>query len=148
QGVVLGEGGHVITSSVEHAAVWECCRFLERQKVDVTYLDVGTRGVPQMTDVESAIRETSKAIVLMSVNNETGMMTNIQELSSLAANYKIPLIIDAVAQFGKAPFYFYDGISAACFSGYKVHGPSGVGFAVIQNGLIFRPLLYGGGQES
>lgn len=148
QGLVLGERGHIITSAVEHAAVWECCRFLERQGIDVTYLDVGTHGAPQVAAVESAIRDTTKAIVLMSVNNETGITTNIEQLSSLAANYKIPFITDAVAQLGKAPFSFYEGMTAACFSGYKVYGPCGVGFAVIQNGLLFRPLLYGGGQES
>jgi cysteine desulfurase len=147
-GLSGGLGAHILTSGVEHAAVWETCKFLERQGRHVTYLNVGAYGAPKIEQVEAAINEKTKAIALMSVNNETGVMTDIARISELASHYKIPFIVDAVAHFGKAPFTFFDGMSAACFSGYKVHGPSGVGFAIIQNGLLVPPLLHGGGQES
>lgn len=148
QGICGQAGDHIITSNVEHAAVWETCRFLERQGSKVSFLQVGEHGAAKPEQVGLAITEKTKAIALMSANNETGVMTDIAAISDLAAHHKIPFIVDAVAHFGKAPFTFFDGISAACFSGYKVHGPSGVGFAIIQNGLMFKPLLWGGGQES
>ena len=141
-------GSHILTSSVEHAAVWESCRFLVRQRREVTFLKVGERGAPVENDVKDALRDGTQAIALMSVNNETGVMTDIEAIARLAGIYKIPLIVDGVAHLGKAPFTFTDGMTAACFSGYKVHGPAGVGFAIVQNGLLFTPLLHGGGQES
>lgn len=150
--LIMGLSGpertHIITSGVEHAAVWETCRFLEKGHRDVTFLSVGAHGAAKLDQVASAITEKTKLIVLMSVNNETGVMTDIAHIAELAAYYKIPFVVDAVAHFGKAPFTFFDGLSAACFSGYKIHGPSGVGFAITQNGLLFKPLLHGGGQES
>lgn len=148
QGLKLPLGSHFITSSVEHAAVWECCRVLEKEGRSATYLKVGPYGAPQPDDVASAIKESTRAIILMSVNNETGVITDIEKIAEIAKQHKIPLIVDGVAQLGKVPFHMYRGISAAVFSGYKIHGPCGVGFAILQNGFSCAPLLHGGGQES
>jgi len=140
-------GGHIITTGVEHAAVWETCRWLEAQGQEVSFLSVGPYGAPKVEDVERAMQKNTIGLVLMSVNNETGVKTDIEAMASLAESYRIPLIVDAVAQLGKEPCMLYPGIAAACFSSYKVHGPCGVGFALLNYGVSCSPLLHGSGQE-
>jgi cysteine desulfurase len=139
---------HIITSVAEHVAVWKCCRQLESQGCTVTFLPVGAYGAVCLEDVRKAITPQTTGIAIMSVNNETGVMTDIDGIAAVAHEHNIPLLVDGVAHLGKAPFTMADGISAACFSSYKFHGPCGVGFAVLHRGVAFRPLIEGGGQES
>jgi cysteine desulfurase len=151
QGLRLSQGAHFITSSVEHAAVWECCNHLQKEGSVGTYLKVGPWGAPSPSDVESAINDSTQAICLMSVNNETGVITDIEKIAEIAAARRIPFIVDGVAELGKhhfsLNFSLKRGISAAVFSSYKIHGPCGVGFALLQTGFSCEPLLFGGGQE-
>lgn len=136
-----------ITTGVEHAAVWQCCRRLEQEGHDVSFLSVGSFGAPTPEAVSQSIQGKNDVLALMSVNNETGVVTDIEACAAIAKEQKIPLIVDAVAQLGKLPFILFPGISAACFSAYKIHAPCGTGFAVLQPGVTFSPLIEGGGQE-
>ena len=142
------QNAHIITSVAEHAAVWQCCRSLEQEGRKVTFLKVGAYGAARPEEVEKAITPQTTGIALMSVNNETGVMTDIEAIAAIAATHSIPLLVDGVAQLGKTPFRMVDGISAACFSSYKIYGPCGVGIGVLNRNVSFRPLIEGGGQES
>lgn len=146
--LVPQKDGHVITSVAEHAAVWQACRSLQGEGRTVSFLKVGSYGAVLPEDLEKAITKKTTGIALMSVNNETGVITDIEGCAAVAQKYNIPLLVDGVAQLGKAPFAMLDGIAAACFSSYKVYAPSGVGFAILNQGVTFRPFLEGGGQES
>jgi cysteine desulfurase len=141
-------GAHVITSVAEHAAVWQCCRTLRHEEKTAAFLKVGAYGAVTPEALEKAITDRTTGIALMSVNNETGVITDIKGCSDVASKYNIPLLVDGVAQLGKSPFIMYDGIAAACFSSYKIYAPCGVGFAILNQGVAFRPLIEGGGQES
>jgi cysteine desulfurase len=142
------KGAHVVTSVAEHAAVWQCCRALQHEEKTTTFLKVGPHGAVLPEDLERVITEKTTGITLMSVNNETGVITDIKGCAAVAQKYDIPLLVDGVAHLGKDPFIMYDGVAAACFSSYKIYAPCGVGFAILNQGVSFRPLIDGGGQES
>lgn len=142
------KGAHVITSVAEHAAVWQCCRTFQHEERTASFLKVGAYGAVAPEDLEKAITDKTTGIALMSVNNETGIITDIKGCAAVAQAHGIPLLVDGVAQLGKAPFVMYDGVAAACFSSYKIYAPCGVGFAILNQGVSFQPLIEGGGQES
>ena len=149
RGLIASERkGRILTSVAEHAAVWQLCQTLVKEGVDVEFMKVGTHGAVRPEALEAALTESVSGIALMSVNNETGVCTDIHRIAAIAAERKIPLLVDGVAQLGKASFHMEEGISAACFSAYKMYAPCGVGFAVLNRGVTFRPLIEGGGQES
>jgi len=135
-------GDRILTSHVEHPAVWRAC-----QRAHPLYLAVDKRGYPAVSDVEAALQQGATGMALMSVNNETGVIAPYEEYAELAVKYHVPFVVDGVAHLGKIPFIFAEGITAACFSSYKIHGPSGVAFAVINKKTRFNPLIIGGGQE-
>lgn len=139
--------GHLITSSVEHAAVFSTCQYLESLGLDVTYLDVGPFGAPTVEQVEASMRPDTRLICLMAANNETGVLTDINAIGELSQRRGIPFIVDGVAFFGKQPFTLHPGISAICFSGHKFYTPKGAAFAYIKKGLKLQPQLIGGHQE-
>lgn len=145
---VLKPGDHLITSSVEHAAVYATAKALQAQGVEVTFLEPGLWGAATVPQVEQALRPHTKLIALMAVNNETGVKTDLEAVASLAFSRKIPLLVDGVAQLGKEPVTLYPGIAAYCVSGHKIHGPKGAAFAIVRKKYPFAPLLTGGEQES
>ncbi len=140
--MMLKTPGHIVTSDVEHSAVYNAL-----QGSDVTYLPVGIEGAPTPEALEAAIRDTTRLIVLMSANNETGAITDIDAMADIALRKGIPLIVDAVAHYGKAPFTLHPGITCAAYSGHKFYAPKGTGFAIIRKGYKVTPLIKGGHQE-
>lgn len=144
----LYPSGHIISSSVEHAAVHTVLNELEKKGHPVTRLPVGPEGNVSLDLLKEAIRENSKLVVLMAVNNETGAKTNIGKLARYLEKTDIPFLVDGVALLGKEPFYLHSGVSAICFSGHKIHGPKGVGFSIIRNSLKYKPLIIGGEQQN
>ena len=146
--IAVQRKGRILTSVAEHAAVWQLCQTLSNEGSDVTFLPVGAYGAVRPEAIEAALHDQIAGIALMSVNNETGVCTDISSIAAIAAERKIPFLVDGVAQLGKSEFHMEAGISAACFSAYKMYAPSGVGFAVLNRGVTFRPLIEGGGQES
>lgn len=139
--------GHVITSNVEHAAVFNTLELLEKQGVEIKALQVGPHGAPTSEQLEGAIKEGTRLIVLMAANNETGVVTDIAAMAEVAQRRGIPLIVDGVALFGKKALVLHPGISAICFSGHKFYAPKGAGFAIVRKGLKLQPWLTGGHQE-
>jgi cysteine desulfurase len=139
--------GHLITSSVEHPAVFRTVKSLEMQGVEVTYLHVGAYGAPDPKELEAAIRPDTRLIALMAANNETGVLTDITQCAAYAQAGGVPLVVDGVAILGKAPLSMHPGISSICFSGHKFHAPKGTGFAVKRTGFKLSALITGGEQE-
>ncbi len=132
---------HIITSNVEHSAVY---RTLQG---DITYLPVGTYGAVTPEAVKAAITDKTTLIVLSAANNETGVKTNIEAIGNIALQANIPFIVDGVALLGKEHFTIPPGVSAMVFSGHKIHAPKGIGFIYVRSNFKLEPLLTGGDQE-
>lgn len=144
---LLQKGDHLITSAVEHPAAYETARHLESAGVAVTYLPVGLRGSVDLEDVRRAIRPNTRLIALLSVNNETGVKNDIEGIAQVASEHKIHFLIDGVAHLGKEAMTLPSGVSAACFSGHKIHAPQGIGFVFLRHKVKLAPLFLGGVQE-
>lgn len=139
--------GHIITSNVEHAAVYKTLLALEKQGVLVSYLPVGLWGALRPEQVKDALTAQTKMIVLSAANSETGVKQPIYEIAQLAKTHGIPLVVDAVGWIGKEPFTLVPGMSALVLSGHKFHGPKGIGLVWVDPKLKLEPLLTGGEQE-
>lgn len=137
---------HVITSSIEHACVYKTLQAY-RERIDLTLLSPGLWGAPTLKQIADAIRPDTAAIIISAANSETGVKSDLEAISSLALQYKIPLIVDGVALLGKEPMRLFPGITGMGFSGHKIHGPQGTGFAFIRKGWRAHPQLIGGDQE-
>ena len=141
--------GHIITSSLEHEAVFQTAKALEREGVPLTFLDP-ERGEGAIAPhlVWDAIREDTQMIALMGANNETGALTDIEEIAHIAQKKNIPFLVDGVALLGNGYFDIPEGVSAICFSGHKIHAPKGIGVMIVRKGHQFSPLITGGSQQS
>jgi cysteine desulfurase len=151
KGVALAKrdrGRHIITTSIEHPAVLEPCRYLERQGFEVTYLPVTREGLVEVDVLESAIREDTILISMMHANNEIGTIQPISEACSIARDRGIAFHSDAVQTVGKIPAKVDDlGVDLLSISSHKLHGPKGVGALYIRNGTPVEPMMQGGGHE-
>lgn len=139
--------GHMITSNAEHSCVYQTAKILEGYGLEVTFLEPGIRGAPTPEEVQKAIRPDTKLIALMSVNNETGVKTNIDAIAQIAHQHRIPLFVDAVAQFGRDHVTIPEGVSAMSFSGQKIHAPTGIGFCFIKRSFKIPSHMTGGGHQ-
>ncbi len=139
--------GHLVTSSVEHAAVYSTVQALEKEGIEASYIDVGSYGAVKAEQLEAAIRPDTRLIVLMAANNETGAISDIDDLAEVAKRRNIPFVVDGVALFGKEPFTLHPAVSAITFSGHKFYAPKGAGFTVVRKGLKLTPYMTGGHQE-
>ncbi len=136
--------GQIITTQIEHAAVYET---IKRLGNPIVYLPVGREGHVKLADVEAALKPNS-VIILSAVNSETGVKNPIAEIAEMAERIGIPFIVDGVAWLGKDALVIPKGVSAMAFSGHKIHGPKGIGLLFVRKGCKLRALLTGGGQEA
>ena len=143
-------GRHLITSCVEHPAILETMRYLEKQGFEVTYLPVDKNGQVSPEDLKNAIRPDTILVSIMLVNNEIGALMPIEECGKIikAANPKTYFHVDAVQGYGKFNINPSKmGIDLMSVSGHKIHGPKGTGFLYVRNGVRIVPINYGGGQQ-
>ena len=143
-------GGHVISSMAEHDAVRKSLELLERRGYEVTRLKPGPDGSVSVGDVEAALRADTVLVSLMTVNNETGGVTDIAGVARMLRSHDSRALLhtDAVQAFMKLPFSAKTlGADLISVSGHKIHAPKGVGALYIRGGLKLRPFLVGGSQE-
>ena len=142
------KGKHIITTKIEHHAILHTCEYLEQRGFEVTYVDVDEYGVVKMDELRAAIRPDTILISVMFANNEIGTLQPIGEIGTLARERGILFHTDAVQAFGQIPIdvdaLHIDMLSA---SGHKFHGPKGIGFLYIRQGVKIRSFLHGGAQE-
>ncbi len=142
------KGNHIITSKIEHHAILNACKFLEKQGFEVTYLDVDGEGRVNPADVEAAITDKTILISIMTANNEIGTIEPIKEIAEIAKKHKVIMHTDAVQAIGHMPINVQDlGVDLLSVSAHKFHGPKGVGLLYIRNGIRIENLIHGGGQE-
>lgn len=143
-------GKHIITTSVEHAAVKNALEQLKDFGFEVTYLPVDKEGRINPADVKAAIRPDTILVSIMAVNNEIGTIQPIKEVGEILKDYpNIHFMVDAVQAIGKGldDQVFSDRVDFATFSGHKFHAPRGTGFVYVKSGRKLEPLIAGGGQE-
>jgi len=142
------KGKHIITSSIEHHAVIETCKWLEKQGFEVTYLPVDKDGFVNLVQLENAIRNDTVLVSIMHANNEIGTIESIKEIGKICSNHEVYFHTDAVQSFGKIPIDVNKmNIDMLSVSAHKFYGPKGVGATFIKNGVKIEPLLHGGGHE-
>ena len=143
-------GRHIVTTAVEHSAVLQCLKALEREGYSVTYLKPDGQGRIAAGQVAEALREDTALVSVMLVNNETGARFPVEEIAALLHDRPALLHTDAVQAFLKVPFTAASlGADYITLSAHKIGGPKGVG-ALFAGGRakVPQPLLYGGGQEA
>lgn len=143
-------GMHVITTKIEHAAVLNPFKQLEKEGFEVTYLSVDEIGRIFPEELKAAIKEETILVSVMGVNNEIGTVEPVAEIGELIkkCNPKTLFHVDAVQMYGKLPVYPKRmKIDMLSVSGHKIHGPKGVGFLYISDKVKITPLILGGGQQ-
>src|SRR3979411_977749 len=146
------EGYHVITSTIEHHAVLNSCKYLAKYHGtagwEVPYIPVDSRGLVDPADVKRAIRPNTKLITIMLANNETGVVQPVEEIGKIAAEADVYFHTDAVQAAGKIPI---DVNKIACdlltISGHKIHAQQGIGALYVRKGTLLEAMLYGGSHE-
>lgn len=142
------QGGHVITSKIEHHAVLHTCEYLEKQGFEVTYLNVDAYGMVDINNLKEAIRPDTFLVSIMFANNEIGTIQPVKEIGALCREKGIWFHTDAVQVYGHLPIdVAADNIDMLSASGHKFHGPKGVGFLYIRKGLRMTSFVHGGEQE-
>ena len=148
-------GKHIVTSKVEHHAILHSCEFMEKLGYRITYLDTDRYGQVDLAQLEKTIRDSrysrENQVTLISVmyaNNEIGTIQPIEEIGALARKYQIVFHTDAVQAVGQIPISVkrlpVDLLSA---SAHKFHGPKGMGFLYVREGVELSSFIHGGGQE-
>ena len=141
-------GPHIITSSIEHPAVMETCKYLELQGFKVKYLPVDRYGVVNLDDLKKSISKGTFLITIMHANNEIGTIQNIDEIGKIAKKHNIIFHSDAVQSAGKIPVDVKKtNIDLLSISSHKIYGPKGVGALYIRKGVKPEPVIHGGGHE-
>jgi cysteine desulfurase len=143
-----GKGRHFITSQIEHPAVLEPCRHIERFGYKVTYLPVDRDGLVNPADLEKAITPDTVLVTIMHANNEVGTIQDIKALAKIAASRNVPFHTDAAQSVGKV-FCRVDelGVDFLTVAGHKFYAPKGVGALYIRQGKKIPPMLHGAGHE-
>ena len=148
RGISTKKGKHIITSSIEHPAVLETCKDLEKKGYEVTYLPVDEDGLVSPQEVKDAIRDDTILVSIMFANNEIGTIQPIAEIGEVCKNMGVPFHTDAVQAVGNVPINVKEmNMDFLSMSAHKFYGPKGVGALYVRKGLRLANFLTGGHQE-
>lgn len=146
-----GKGNHIITCNIEHKAVLDTCKALEKKGAEVTYLPVKPNGLIDVAELEAAIKPNTVLISIMYANNEIGTLQPVKEIGAIAKKRGIIFFCDATQAVGKIPVDVNaDGIDLMAFSAHKIYGPKGVGALYVRRKnprVKLTPQMEGGGHE-
>ena len=148
-GIALQKSGsQIITSSIEHDAILEPCKKLEKLGFDVVYLSVDKFGTIDPLELKNRISDNTCIVSIMFGNNEVGTIQPIEEIGGLCNQKNILFHTDAVQAIGKIPIDVKKlGIDLFSISSHKIYGPKGIGALYIKKGIVIAPVILGGGQE-
>jgi len=142
------KGSHIITTAIEHHAVLETCKLLEKRGFNVTYLPVDKYGMVDPADVRKAITPKTILISVMHANNEVGTVQPLAEIGNIAREAGVYFHTDAVQTTGHIPVDVNElGVDLLSMSAHKLYGPTGIGALYIRKGTRIAPFMHGGGQE-
>lgn len=142
------KGNHIISSKIEHPAVLETLKQLEREGFEVTYIGVDENGIIKLDELKSSIKDTTTLITIMYANNEIGTIEPIEKIGAIAKEHNIIFHTDAVQAVGSVKIDVKSqNIDSLSLSAHKFHGPKGVGALYVRRGVKFNKFINGGHQE-
>lgn len=142
------KGNHIITTAVEHHAVLDTCKALEKEGFRITILPVDEEGLISLEDLENSITTETILVSIMHVNNEIGTIQPIEDIGRIAREKGVLFHTDAVQSLGKLPIDVKKmNVDLLSGSGHKLYAPKGTGFLYVRKGVRLSPLVHGGGQE-
>ncbi len=143
------KGNHIITSKIEHPAILNPCKFLEKVGAQVTYVGVDQYGRVSTEEIEKAITKDTILITIMHSNNETGTLQPIKEIGEIAERYGIAVHTDASQSVGKVQVEVNElKVDMLSIAGHKLYAPKGVGALFVRDGVELEPLIHGAGHEN
>ncbi len=141
-------GNHIITSQIEHPAILEVCRYLEKHNFEITYLPVDKFGMVNPKEVEKAIRPDTLLVSIMHANNEVGTVQQIEEIGKIAKEYNVYFHTDAAQSLGKVEVDVKkSGVDLLSIAGHKIYAPKGIGALYIKKGVTIEKLIHGADHE-
>jgi cysteine desulfurase len=145
----IHRGKHIITVITEHKAILDACKELEQKGFEITYLSVQKDGLINLEELKKSLRSDTILVSVMYVNNETGVIQPIQEISKLTHEVGAIFMSDCTQAFGKIEIDIDDlGIDLMCFSGHKIYGPKGIGALYFrQNGTKIKLSKFNQGSQ-
>ena len=144
------KGKHIVTCKTEHKAVLDSCRQLEREGYEVTYLDPQANGLINLDDLKAALRDDTTLVSIMHVNNEIGVIQDIEAIGNLCRERNITFHVDGAQSAGKVPINLAElPVDLMSFSAHKIYGPKGIGALYVQRKPRIRieAQMHGGGHE-
>lgn len=139
---------HIVTSKIEHPAVLNTCRALEKEGFSVTYLGVDSDGIVDLDELRAVVSEKTAIVAVMYANNEVGTIEPIEEIVEIAHAKGALVFTDAVQAVGNVDINLATlKVDMLALSGHKLHAPKGIGLLYIRRGVVINNLIEGGGQE-